>query len=107
MSSHNTENETSNRTAFASIVYCFFALPQNLKFPDLLPRRIVKFRVSPNPNPNLATMIGSSRWGASILICQPNHAARLYTLFRASSFRGSVRAFFQVLGPEFDWLPHT
>ena len=52
MSSHNTENETSNRTASASIVYCVFALPQNLKFPDFLPRRIVTFRVSPKPNPN-------------------------------------------------------
>ena len=50
MSSHNTENETSNRTASASIVYCFFALLQNLKFPDLLPRRLKCLRVSPNPN---------------------------------------------------------
>ena len=58
MSTHNTENETSNRTASASIVYFFFALLQNLNFPDFLPRRIVTFRISlnPNPNPNLDTM---------------------------------------------------
>ena len=32
--------------------------------------------------------------GASCLICQPNHVACLFNLLRASSFRGSVRAFF-------------
>ena len=51
MSSQNTVNETSNQTASASIVYYFFVLPQNLKFPNLLPHRIVTFRVSPNPSP--------------------------------------------------------
>ena len=52
MSSHNMENETSNQ--IAPSIYCLllFRSPQNLKFPDLLPRRIVTFRVSPNPNPN-------------------------------------------------------
>ena len=60
MSSHNTENETSNRTASASIVYCFFALLQNLKSPKPSAPQIVMSRVSsnpnPNPNPNLDTM---------------------------------------------------
>ena len=52
MSSHNTENERSNRTAIASIVYCFFALPKEPQVSRSSAPQFVTFRVSPNPNPN-------------------------------------------------------
>ena len=73
MSSHNTENETSNH--IAPSIYCLllFRSPQNLKFPDLLPRRIVTFRVSPNPNLDtiyVVTWYGRAR-GAGV--AQPWH----------------------------------